>query len=271
MEDANQDTKRKNPIKEYFMSIYSQKNFMKSFFVKQFYGRYKSTYLGFLWNFISPLIYVILLYIISTEVRGRDPEWLIMIMSGIATYQLLLSGITSGCSYFTGGASMIKKMYFPREILVYVHVMIKIVTALMLYVIVLTLMFIFGRPFNIVALLYFPLILVLAALFSIGCSLILSSITVYIRDIQLAVTSITMVFFVITPLRGPVSEFTGIRGELMMYNPMTYYIEPMHQIFFFGAIPNTEMLITAVLISFAFLILGALVFRKLKHGFVERL
>ncbi len=270
-DEVEQGPHRKNPIKEYYYSILAQKNFMKSFFVKNFIGKYKSTYLGFLWNFISPLIYIVLLYIISTEIRGRDPEWLVMIMSGVAVYQVLLSGLTSGCGYFVGGAGMIKKMYFPREILVYVQVLIKVVVALILYVIVIALMLVFNRPFNVIAMLYFLPVMLLATLFTIGCSLILSSITVYVRDIQYAVTSITMIFFVATPLRGPIDSFSGIRGELMRYNPFSYFIEPMHNIFYYGTLPETGTLIIATTVTIVFLLAGALVFRKLRHGFVERL
>ncbi len=270
-DEVEQEPHRKNPIKEYYLSIRAQKNFMKSFFIRNFIGRYKSTYLGVLWNFISPLIYIVLLYIISTEIRGRDPEWLVMIMSGVAMYQILLSGVTSGCNYFIGGANMIKKMAFPREILVYVQIAIKVVVSLTLYVIVIAFMFVFGRPFNIIAILYFPLVLTLGVLFTIGCSLILSSVTVYVRDIQYAVTSVTMIFFVATPLRGPLDSFAGVRGELMRYNPFTYYIEPMHDIFYYGTIPDTGILITASWVAIVFLLAGAVVFRKLRHGFVERL
>ncbi len=271
MDSSNKKHERKNPIKDYYTSLRSQKNFMKSLFIKSFVGRYKNTYLGFLWNFISPLIYIILLYIISTEIRGRDPEWMIMIISGVAAYQILLSGVTSGTGYFTGGASMIKKMYFPREILVYVQVLIRIIVSLIIYAIVPILMALFGRPFNPVALLYFPLIMFLIALFTIGCSLLLSSITVYVRDIQHAITSITMIFFVTTPLRGSIYDFSGMRGSLMWCNPFSYYIEPMHQIFYFGALPDSGMILVASMLSIIFLLLGIAAFSILKHGFVERL
>ncbi len=271
---SGEDSRLPGPIerlKKYIETLRGHKNFMKSLFMKSFFGKYRETHLGVLWHFVSPMITLSLLIVITLEIRERDFDFVILLASGVFIYHILVSGVTKGTGHFLRGSNMIKKMYFPREILVYVQISIELVVALICYAILFIIIGIIGFGVNWRAMVWFLPIVLMACLTAIGFSLALSSITVYLRDLQYALTSTSIIFFVLTPLRDSIYNYHGLRGELMWYNPFSYFIEPLHQIFYDKVEPELWMIEVCIAITVVSLLIGYLVFSKLKHGFVERL
>jgi len=253
--------------------IYDSRNILRSLVAKNLYGRYKNSLLGFAWNFITPIFLMLMYYIIFTEIRtGSNIEnrW-IFISTAIFLFSFLTHSITSGTNVFTGNAGMIKKMYFPREILVFANAISSMIVCLIGYGSVMIMLVITQYPIN---WLYVPLLLplfIISFLFGIGCIFLLSSIAVYIRDIQYALGMIGIALFIMTPMRYMASDATGILSTLIWYNPLTYYIETVHDILYFGQMPSTFYLIMCTTLSILMLVLGYMTFKKLKHGFVKRL
>ncbi len=98
--------------------LYSYRNVMRSLVEKSLYGKYKNSFLGFAWHFAMPVVYIVLCYFISEEVRDRPEHYWILVASGIMAYHMLSSGVAGGTTAFTGNKGIIKKMYIPKEILV---------------------------------------------------------------------------------------------------------------------------------------------------------
>jgi ABC-type polysaccharide/polyol phosphate export permease len=116
-----------------------------------------------------------------------------------------------------------------------------------------------------------PLLLIFAFIFGVGCTFFLSSIAVYVRDIQYALGPMGIAFFIMTPMRYMAEDATGLLGTLIWYNPLTYYIEWNHQILYWGIAPSLDYVIICALLAILMLIIGYAVFKKLKSGFVKRL
>ncbi|MCQ2070092.1 MAG: ABC transporter permease [archaeon] len=272
MDGESENTqKHRNPVSAYIHTLGEHKNFFKSTFRNYFFGKYKAAYLGIAWHFLTPLFYFVLCYFMMTAVRGRESEVIVLLASGIFVYHILIGSITGGATTFISGAGLIKKMHFPREMLIYVQILIHVLVALICYAFLFAIIAVLNYGVNFAALMYFPLFLALSVVFAIGCQLFLSSVTVYVRDIQYFLSAISMAFFVLSPLRQMVSEMSGLRAQIVMYNPMTYFMEPMHQIFYLKECPDLWWVGMAALCAFAFLTLGAVTYHRLKRGIVERL
>ena len=252
--------------------IYEYRNMIRSLVTRNLFGRYKNSYLGFAWNFVAPIIYLILCYILFTEVRARSTDnYVLFLSSAIFVYNMLIRSITSGASLFVSNSGMIKKMYFPREILAIASAISTMIVTLIGSVLVFILAGVTGYGYNPVALLLFPVILILTFIFYVGCSLFFGSISVYVRDVQYFMASLSIAFFICTPLRYMVDEATGLLQTIVWINPLTYFVEPLHQIFYVRAVPELWMIGVEALLSFGALVVGYLVFRKLKNRFVEKL
>lgn len=252
--------------------LYEFRNMIRAQVIRNLFGRYKNSILGFAWNFITPLIYIVLCYIIFTEINKNPIEnFLVFLASGIFMYNFLLGGITGGASVFTGNSGMIRKMYFPREILVISQAISALIIASIGYVFVFIAAFCSGISFNLISIPVTLIMLLLGFLFFIGCSLLFGSISVYVRDVQYLLASISIAFFVCTPIRSLMSNADGLILKIYEINPLTYFIEPMHQTIYLSDCPDLFYMGIAILITLVTLIVGYSVFWRLKRGFVERL
>lgn len=252
--------------------IHEYRNMIRAQVTRNLFGRYRNSILGFAWNFLTPMIYMVLSYIIFTEIKSNQMEdYIVFLSSGIFVYSFLVGGITSGSNLFTGNSGMIKKMYFPREILAISNAISGVIVASIGYVAVMMVTILTGHGLYWVAIPVTLLVVVLSFIFYVGCGLLLGSITVYVRDMHYLLGSISMAFFVCTPIRTSFETSTGLLRDIYTINPLTYFVEPMHQAYYLKEVPDFFMLEVATLLSLGILFLGYMVFLKLKRGFVERL
>jgi len=124
---------------------------------------------------------------------------------------------------------------------------------------------------DILCILLLPLFIALSFIFALGCVFLLSSITVYIRDVQYVISSLSIAFFVLTPMRYMASDAQGLMSTVIWYNPLTYYIEATHDLLYWCTVPDLTTFIICTSLSFTMFIIGYLTFRFLKRGFVKRL
>ncbi len=251
--------------------LYAYRNVLRSMVEKSLFGRYKNSFLGFAWHFAMPVIYIILCMFMSTEVRDRGEHYWILVSSGIMAFHMLTSAVSGGTSCFTGSSGILKKMYIPKEILVFSKVTVGFIVMLIGYAFILVFIGLSGYGFNLLALLLLPLIFVEMYFFCVGSMLILSSINVYVRDLQYLLGSMGIVFFVFSPIRMLASDASGIRAAVFWLNPFTYFLESFHSIIYLKEIPDMFVLGMCFLLPIAFMLAGIIVFNYLKHGFVERL
>lgn len=240
---------------------------------KTLFGKYRNSVLGFAWNFISPLIMLLMYYVIFSELHsgGGIENKGVFISVAIFGFYYMTSCIVGGTDAFIGNAALIKKMYIPKEIFVLSKAISSMIVCLIGYSIVLVGMFIIGYPMDWLTISLLPVIIILMFFFGIGCIFFLSSITVYVRDIQYALGPMGIAFFVLTPMRYMATDVDGLLADILWCNPLTYYVESFHYLLYWGTVPPMEYISTCAVISLLFTCTGYLVFRKLKHGFIKRL
>lgn len=265
------ETKMSNSLVDEVKEIYGSRSILKALVVKNLFGHYKNSVFGFAWHFFNPLVMLFVYYFAFSYIRhsGIENNW-IYIASGLFVFSFILGNIVSGSGCIVSQAGMINKMYFPRSLIPLANVISTFIVALFGYLIIFVAIIISGFSLNPAALLFFPIILVLAFIFALGCILTFSSITVYIRDVQYFLGAISMVFFFLTPMYFLVDTATGILGKIIWLNPLTYYVEMCHDVIYWGRIPDLDIIITSVLISVVALAVGTIVFSRLKHRFAER-
>ena len=118
-------------------------------------------------------------------------------------------------------------------------------------------------------LLYFPIIILQVFIFSLGIGLLLSSATVFFRDIQYLWGVFTSMWMYLTPLFYPITiipeEYQSIYKNL---NPMYGYIEQFRDIVLYARSPDLYSILIGFAISFFFVILGAIYFNKKQDEFI---
>jgi len=264
--------RRRNNFRDDLREIYESRNVLRSLISKNLFGRYKNSVLGFGWHFIMPVIMLIVYYVVFTQIRVSPiPDFWVYIAAGIFPFSFMISNLTGGAGTILGNSGMVKKMYFPREIIVLAYVISNFIVMVIGYTISLFIIAATGYSLKWESLLILPIVLILMAVFTIGYVLLFSSMTVYVHDIQYALNSMSMVFFFMTPMYFMADSISGILRNVIWLNPFTYYIEAFHSAVYFGEIPELKILLACTVLSLVSLMLGLIVFRRLKRGFAERL
>ena len=117
--------------------IYNSRNILKSLVIKNLIGQYRSSLLGFSWHLIMPLILLIVYYIVFTQIRASPiPDFWVYLASSLFPFTFMINNLTSGSSCIIHNANILKKMYFPREIIVLSQVISTFIIMLIGYAIV---------------------------------------------------------------------------------------------------------------------------------------
>jgi ABC-type polysaccharide/polyol phosphate export permease len=261
-----------NAVKGKISELYRFRYMFYSLVRKSLFGKYKNSTLGFLWNFITPAISILLFYIVFESFMGRDiPHYWAYLCIGMFPFAFMSNNLIGGASNITSNGGMIKKMYFPREILPLSQVAYTLIVFLIAYSIVAVLMLMTGFPLSSKGSPALPLIILTMFAFSFGTILLTSAISVYSRDFEYLITALARILFWVTPIFYTTDSLTGVLSTIVWLNPLTYYVEGLRDIVYIGIMPETELLIMCTIISAVMLAIGAYVFERLKDGFAERI
>lgn len=104
-----------------FKQLYAYRELLKTNIKKDIRGRYKGSFLGILWSFINPLLQVVVYWIVFPYLMGRGAmdgqNYLIYLITGLIPLTFFMTVVSQGTTCIKANAGIIKKVYFPREIL----------------------------------------------------------------------------------------------------------------------------------------------------------
>ena len=147
-----------NGLKE----LYDYREMIISLVKKDLRGRYKGSVLGFLWTFINPLLQLAIYTVVfSTIMRAGIEEYYIFLFVALIPWIFFSTSISGGASCILNQKDMVKKIYFPREVLPIAHVTSCFVNMLFCFSIIFGVVFISGIGVNINAILYLPIIFII--------------------------------------------------------------------------------------------------------------
>ena len=123
--------------------------------------------------------------------------------------------------------------------------------------------FLVSQHFNILLLIFLMLI------FSLGCSFLVSTATVFVSDVGYFMSVAMRLAVWVTPTFFFVEDATGLLGVIVRYNPFTYFVEVFHDILYFGVFPHAEYLVMSVILALGTFLVGAYVFFHFERRFPE--
>lgn len=256
-----------------FKNLYNYRELLKTNVKKEIRGKYKGSFLGVLWSFINPLLQVLVYAIVFPYLMGASVDnYLVYLVTGIIPWNFFLITVSQGITTIKSNAGIIKKVYFPREILPISVVASGLVNFFISCVIILVfcLLFQVGISWHIILL---PFIAIIETILALGIVLALSAINVYIQDTEYIISFVLNMLFYGTPIIYELSRFSdaGLLYKLVSLNPMTQIINGYRDIFLYHVMPNISNLLIVASLSIVVLIIGYAIFRKLEVGFAEEL
>jgi len=253
-----------------FTNLYHYRELLKTNVKKEIRGKYKGSFLGVLWSFLNPLLMVLVYALVFPYIMKGDgiPHYLIFLIVAIIPWNYFTTCITTGCNCVWLNGGIIKKVYFPREILPISVVCAGLINFLISCIIIL-LFLVFGGIGLSIHLLWLPIISIIQSMLSLGLLFVLSAINVYVRDVEYIVSFFLSLLFYATPILYTADMFPNSIRWVLYINPMAHLIDAYRSIFYYQTMPNLSSLCYIALLSFIILVVGYLVFRKLEKGFAE--
>lgn len=252
--------------------LYSYREMIISLVRKDLRGRYKGSVLGFLWTFINPLLQLIIYTIVfSTIMRAGIEKYYLFLFVALIPWLFFSTALTGGASCILNQKDMVKKIYFPREVLPIAHVTSCFVNMLLCFVIIFAVVFISGTGINMMALIYLPLIFIVQYILALGVAMFSAAITVYFRDFEHILGIVTMGWMYLTPIMYSTDMIPNEYQSVFLLNPMTPIIIAYRDILYYKAIPQMNYILNSLIMATILLIIGIVVFYKLKKHFAEEL
>ncbi len=254
-----------------FRNLYNYRELIKTSVKKDIGGKYKHSFLGVLWSFINPLLQIAVYAIIFPLIMKNNIEnYTVFMVCGLIPWTYFSTVLNRASFVMIENGNIIKKVYFPREILPLSLVTSETVNFLISSLLILAFVLINGMGISIYAL-AFPIVLLAQYIMLLGLALIFSSVTVYFRDLQHFIGVILQLFFYATPIVYSLEVIPEQFRWILLLNPMTYIIDGYRDIFYNKEMPEISMLGIIIAIGIAVTIIGYLIFNKLQKRFAEEL
>ncbi len=197
---------------------------------KELKVKYKNSALGFVWSLLNPMLYLVVFYLVFTYfIPASIAYFAIFLLSGLLPYNLFSAGLGGGTTSIVGNASLVGKVWFPREILPLASIGAALVHFGLQLCVLAAALVVFRYP---PSWSYLPLIVpALLALLLLVASLaiLLAAVNVYARDTQHLLELVLLAWFWMTPIVYPYAQVREQIGDWALLNPLTSIVITMQR------------------------------------------
>lgn len=252
-------------------------NLIKTISVTDFKLKYEGSILGYLWSLVKPLLLFTVLYFVFTRVfklGAGIPHYPVYLLLGIVLWTYFLETSISCLLAIVGKRELIRKVYFPRVILIFSNSLTSLLTLLANLVIVFVFM-VFNRVIPTWHIIFIPFLIFELYIFVVGVGLILSSLYVKFRDISHIWEVVTQALFYATPILYSPTILPGVFKKILMLSPLAQIIQDMRfslisdQTFTVWRILGFPYVIVPYLLPILVFGLGIYIFENMAAKFAE--
>lgn len=273
-----------SPLRE----LVASRELLVNLTMREVRGKYKRTVLGQGWSLLNPLVTLAIFTLVFGVLLGAappagDPSGLdvfaLWLAAGLIPWTFFSGAVSGGMQSLLVNANLVKKVYFPRELLVTSTVASFVVTFGVELGVLAVLVLLFGGA----PLLWLPLVAVavaLLAVFALGLALVLAIANVYFRDTGYLIALVLQFWFYLTPIVYPpalVGQTVATRGlpealsDVYTLNPMYRFVDVFRTLLYDNRFPSWQDWTAVGVSAGAALMTGVLVFRRFAPRLVEEL
>lgn len=271
-------------MKENLKNLVAYRELLTGLVRKEIKVKYKNSFLGFLWSMINPLMMLAIFYvafgiIFRLRAAGGISYYAFFLMAGILPWNLLSTSLLSSIASVVNNADLVKKVYFPREVLPMSYIGSSAFHFLLQEMVLIAFLLIFRVPLT-PWIFMFPLLLLLQLTFMAGLALLLSAVNVFFRDVMHFTEIFLLAWFWMTPIVYPIAliqqNMPAWAVRIYLLNPMAHIIMLWQRIVYNSPVNgpdaayfNPQAILGTVLFSVALLVLGYYAFCRWEGRFAE--
>jgi len=268
---------------EHVLDLIRFKDLIRNLVVRDLKVRYKNSVLGILWSWLNPLfmmaVYTIVFTVMQPAGNGIPPKrFPAFVLCALLPWNFFTSAVTQSVNVIIDNANLVKKVYFPREILPLSVVLSNLVNFGISLLVLFPMLLILKIPIT-PWLLLLPVVVFLQFCFVTGIAFLLSTLNVFYRDTKAIMDVAVMAWFFVTPVFYPIDilprskEIFGLTINIHRWtrilNPMASLVAAYRDVLFYGRRVGTDFLARTAVTAIAVLIVGYFVFHKYSKVFGE--
>jgi lipopolysaccharide transport system permease protein len=261
------------------VEIFQYRELVKNLVIRDLKVRYKNSVLGVLWSLLNPLLMTVVFTVVFTLMVPSDiPNFPVFFMCGFLPWSFFSSSVAGATTSIVGNAHLVKKVYFPREILPLSVTLSNLVNFLLALIVLFGMILVFRTRLT-PAVLMLPLIIFVQLIFTVGMGLLLSTANVFYRDTQHILEVVLQAWFFLTPIFYPITilpesqQILGFTVDIQLWlrrlNPMASLVASYRDVLYRGEPTGLDFFLRTAAQCFAVLVIGYLVFWRFSPVFGE--
>ena len=260
--------------------LWAYRNLIYNLVSRDLKVRYKNSLLGIIWSWLNPLLLMLIFTLVFGILLKRQdiPNYHILFLSAMLPWNFFVGSVMGGIPSVVGNANLIKKVYFPREVLPISTVLANMVNFLIALPVFFAIAMISGIMPN-QYLLFLPIPILIELIFAIGITLILSTLEVFYRDTHMIMDVAMQAWFFLTPVIYSVTSLptqvtllgVTFNPQVWIYrlNPMASIINTYQDILYKGTLTSVDFLSRTAVTALIILLFGYWFFRHFSGKFGE--
>ena len=248
---------------------------VQSLVARELKARYRGSVLGFFWSFINPLLLLLIYsFVFSVVLPGSHPSdlepYALFMFCGILPWTWFSSSLSESANVLISGGNLIKKVLFPAEILPIVTVLANMIHFFLGLPILAVFLIYYQAPLQISEVIWFPIVVLVQLVLTMGLALIISALTVHFRDIKDILSNLLTLWFFATPIIYAMNQAPASGRRLLNVNPFTHLAISYQEILFYrGPFGHWKWLVATGLGSVVLFFVGYFLFDRLRDSFAE--
>lgn len=258
-----------NVLRHKVAELWNFREMFQALVSREIRARYKGSFFGFFWSLLNPLLMMIVYSLIFSQViRIQVPHYSLHLLAALLPWTWFTTSISNATGAIVANANLIKKVYFPNELLPTVAVTTNLINYLYSIPVIILFMLFQHVPIT-PMLLFLPLLLAVQFVLTLGMGLWLSTLNVFFRDVEQLLGVVLMAWFYLTPIVYPREMIPERFQELAMLNPLSGLVVSYQNIFMQGTLPDFRYLLYDLGVGVVLLLLGYVFFLRHRFDFAE--
>lgn len=257
---------------KFFKELWQYREMIVSLVKRDLKSRYKGSILGFLWMFLNPLLQLCVYTIVfSVIMRSGIEKYYLFLFVALVPWIFFSTCLSGGTMVVFGQQDMVKKIYFPREVLPIAFTTSQFVNMLLSFLVIFAVVFVERIEIKWQAWACLPLVMIIEYILALGITFLASALTVYFRDLEHILGIVSMAWMYLTPVLYSIDMVPEEYQMIAQLNPMTPITIAYRDILYYGQMPELNTLVNAIVLGIAVLLVGKVSFSRLQRGFAEEL
>ncbi|MFQ5814239.1 MAG: ABC transporter permease [Anaerolineae bacterium] len=257
-------------MKERILELVKYRELVRNLVIRDIKLRYRNSVLGFVWCLGNPLLMMAVFTVVFTILMPTDiPKYPVFILCALLPWNYFNTAIMGSIDSIVGNAHLIKKVYFPREVLPLSIVLANLVNFLLALIALFAMLFAFRVQLT-PWVLYLPLIIFIQTIFTLGLALIFATLNVFYRDTKIIMEVGMLAWFFLTPVFYRIEDLVPQYARLMYWvNPMASFTSWYRIVLYHGISMEPGFMFRTFVTAVIALVVGYLVFTRYSHVFGE--